>query len=108
MKASYESIVEAAMELEPAERFRVAAELWESVGSPPPGSYNDDLEGMLDRREAELEADPSLEISHELFMELQRPQVGVRLVYHHAVGQEVDDICAWYDERKGGLGDEFF
>ncbi len=21
---------------------------------------------------------------------------------------EVDDACAWYDERKDGLGDEFF
>ena len=32
----------------------------------------------------------------------------MRLSYHRAVQQETDDACTWYDERKDGLGDEFF
>lgn len=32
----------------------------------------------------------------------------MRLTYHIAVQREVDDACAWYDERKDHLGDEFF
>jgi hypothetical protein len=32
----------------------------------------------------------------------------VRLSYHRAVQRETDDACIWYDERKEGLGDEFF
>ncbi len=32
----------------------------------------------------------------------------MRLSYHSAVRREVNDTCEWYDERKDGLGDEFF
>jgi len=32
----------------------------------------------------------------------------LKLTYHRAVQGEVDDACAWYDERKDHLGDEFF
>lgn len=32
----------------------------------------------------------------------------MKLTYHRAVQQEVVDACAWYDERKDDLGDEFF
>ena len=32
----------------------------------------------------------------------------MRLSYHCAVQRETDDACIWYDERKEGLGDEFF
>ena len=32
----------------------------------------------------------------------------MKLTYHRAVQGEVDDACTWYDERKDGLGDEFF
>ena len=32
----------------------------------------------------------------------------MKLTYHIAVQREVDDACAWYDERKDHLGDEFF
>ena len=32
----------------------------------------------------------------------------MRLSYHRAVQQEIDDACTWYDERKENLGDEFF
>lgn len=31
----------------------------------------------------------------------------MKLTYHIAVQREVDDACAWYDERKDHLGDEF-
>ena len=30
------------------------------------------------------------------------------LSYHGAVRREVEEACDWYDERKDGLGDEFF
>jgi len=32
----------------------------------------------------------------------------VKLTFHIAVQREVDEVCAWYDERKEHLGDEFF
>jgi len=32
----------------------------------------------------------------------------VKLTYHIAVQREVDEACAWYDEHKEHLGDEFF
>jgi plasmid stabilization system protein ParE len=32
----------------------------------------------------------------------------VKITYHQAVRQEVNDACAWYDERKDDLGNEFF
>lgn len=32
----------------------------------------------------------------------------MRLYYHRAVQRETDDACIWYDERKEGLGNEFF
>ena len=32
----------------------------------------------------------------------------MKLTYHRAVQREVDEACCWYDERKTGLGDEFF
>lgn len=57
------------MKLDPFERFRIAAELWESAGSRIPASYGDDLDELLRQRDAEIEANPSLEIAHEQFME---------------------------------------
>lgn len=32
----------------------------------------------------------------------------MKLSYHGAVRREVEEACNWYDERKDGLGDEFF
>ena len=32
----------------------------------------------------------------------------MKLSYHGAVRREVEEACDWYDERKDGLGDEFF
>lgn len=32
----------------------------------------------------------------------------MRLSYHRAVQRETNDACTWNDERKDGLGDEFF
>ena len=64
----YESIVEAALKLNAADRCRVAGFLWESVGSSSPELEEAILENELNRREAELEADPSKEMSHEDFL----------------------------------------
>ena len=32
----------------------------------------------------------------------------LKLSYHGAMRREVEAACDWYDERKEGLGDEFF
>jgi toxin ParE1/3/4 len=32
----------------------------------------------------------------------------VRFTFHRAVQSEIWEACDWYDERKDGLGDEFF
>lgn len=56
------------MQLSPQDRCVVASRLWESAG-PAPASYTDeDLESELAKREAELDRDPSLEVSHESFL----------------------------------------
>jgi hypothetical protein len=68
MTATYEAIMEAALQLNPGDRCRVAAGLWESVGSPVHELEADELEAVLTQREAELEQDPSLEISHQAFL----------------------------------------
>lgn len=68
MKATYESIMSAAMQLDPIERCRVATGLWESVGGPVVELEGDAFEDMLNQREAELDADPSMELSEEAFM----------------------------------------
>ena len=68
MIATYESIMDAALQLNPGDRCRVAAGLWDSVGSPPHELEDDDLEAVLNQREAELDQDPSMEISHQEFM----------------------------------------
>jgi putative addiction module component (TIGR02574 family) len=67
-KLTYESIVDAAMHLDPSERCRVASRLWESIGEPVSELDGDDLEEMLNQREAEIKEDPSQEISHEDFI----------------------------------------
>lgn len=68
MIATYESIMDAAMQLTPGDRCRIAAGLWDSVGPPPNDLEGDDLETLLNQREAELDQDPSMEISHQEFM----------------------------------------
>ena len=68
MIATYESIMDAALQLNPGDRCRVAAGLWDSVSNPPHELEDDDLEAVLNQREAELDQDPSLEISHQEFM----------------------------------------
>jgi hypothetical protein len=67
MNATYESVMSSAMQLAPQDRCRVASSLWESTRSQV-AEVDDDLEAMLDQREAELEQNPSLEISHEAFL----------------------------------------
>ena len=32
----------------------------------------------------------------------------MKLSFHQAVRQEVEDSCQWYDEQRSGLGNEFF
>jgi putative addiction module component (TIGR02574 family) len=68
MKASYESIMDAALQLDDADRRRVAAHLWDSIGKPLPHLEETELDDLLDRREAELDQDSSLEMSHDEFM----------------------------------------
>ncbi len=67
MNATYESVMSSAMQLAPQDRCRVASSLWESTRSQV-AEVDDDLESLLDQREAEVEGDPSLEISHETFI----------------------------------------
>ncbi len=67
MNATYESVMSSAMQLAPQDRCRVASSLWESTRSQV-AEVDDDLESLLDQREAELEKSPSLEISHEAFL----------------------------------------
>ncbi len=68
MTATYESIVDAALQLGPDDRCRVAACLWESVGEPVHELEAEELESVLNQRDAELDRDPSQEISHQDFM----------------------------------------
>ena len=68
MIATCESIVDAAMKLDAAERCKVASILWESVGGPIQERTEDELERVLDEREAEMDQNPSQEISHSEFM----------------------------------------
>lgn len=68
MTATYETIMDAALQLTPDDRCRIAATLWESVGEPSEDLAEDKLETILDQREAEMDADPSHEISHQDFM----------------------------------------
>lgn len=64
----YETIVEAALKLDAEDCCRVAGFFWESVGNLSPELEETTLENELNRREAELEADPSKEMSHEDFL----------------------------------------
>lgn len=68
MIATGESIVDAAMKLDAAERCKVASILWESVGGPIQERTEVELERVLDEREAEMDQNPSHEISHSEFM----------------------------------------
>ena len=67
MTATYDTIMTAALQLTPGERCRVASELWESTRAAPV-DVDEDLEAVLDQRDAELDNDPSAEITHEDFM----------------------------------------
>ena len=68
MSVTYESIMDAALQLNPGERCRVATGLWESIGEPRHELDGDALESVLNQREAELDQDPAQEISHLEFM----------------------------------------
>ncbi len=68
MIATFESIMDAAMQLNPGDRCRIAAGLWESVGRPPHPFEDDDIEAILYQRESEMDQDPSQEISHQEFL----------------------------------------
>ncbi len=57
MAATFESIMNAALMLNPDERCRIATSLWESVGPPLPDSLIDETEPLLDQREAEMDGD---------------------------------------------------
>jgi putative addiction module component (TIGR02574 family) len=68
MIATYESIMDAALQLNPGDRCRVAAGLWDSLATAGPEDDGDALEAILNQRESEMDQDPSQEISHQEFM----------------------------------------
>lgn len=68
MAITYESIMDAALQLNPGDRCRVATGLWESVGSVRDDLGAEELETVLNQREAEMDQDSSQEISHEEFL----------------------------------------
>lgn len=67
MSATYESVMSAALQLGPGDRCRLASDLWEST-RPAQGEEDEELEALLDQREADLAQDASAEMSHEDFM----------------------------------------
>lgn len=67
MNVTYESVIASAMQLAPQDRCRMASSLWESTRTQV-AEVDDDLESLIDQREAELEENPTLEISHEAFL----------------------------------------
>ena len=68
MNASCESIISAAMKLAPEDRSQLAAWLWESVADPITARSEEQLETLLNHREAEIDRDLSQEISHQELM----------------------------------------
>jgi len=66
--ATYEAIMDAALELNPADRCGIASGLWESVGKPVSELEGDALEALLDQRETEMDQTPSQAVSHEEFL----------------------------------------
>jgi putative addiction module component (TIGR02574 family) len=68
MSASCESIISAAMKLAPEDRSQLATWLWESAAGVNPIRSAEQLENLLNQREAEMDGDPSHEISHEGLM----------------------------------------
>jgi putative addiction module component (TIGR02574 family) len=68
MTVTYESIMDAALQLNPGDRSRVATCLWESIGEPVHELEGNELERFLNQREADIDADPSQGVSHEDFM----------------------------------------
>lgn len=67
MNVTYETVMSSAMQLAPQDRCRVASSLWESTRLQQV-EVDDDLDAVLDQREAELDRDSSLEINHEAFL----------------------------------------
>ena len=53
MNVTYESIMGAALQLSVADRCRVAATLWESMGPPLMIAGDDELDQMLNQRKRE-------------------------------------------------------
>lgn len=67
MNATFESVLTSAMQLEPQDRCRIASSLWDSI-RPLKAAADKDLDAVLDQREAELDADPAMEVSHEALL----------------------------------------
>jgi len=67
MNATYESVMSSAMQLDPQDRCRMASSLWDSIRTPQ-AEADEDLDALLNQREAELESDPSAEITHDTFV----------------------------------------
>ena len=68
MTATFDSVLEAALTLSEQDRCAVASRLWESAASEPADFPDESLEQELARRDAELDSDPALEVSHGDFL----------------------------------------
>jgi hypothetical protein len=67
MIATYESVMNFALQLPPAERSRVASNLWESIRNVEREEVSD-LDALLDQREAEMESDCGMVLSLDEFL----------------------------------------
>ena len=68
MTLAYQSLMSAALQLAPDERCQLATNLWESTRIAL-DTVDEDLEALLDQREADLEQDTANEMSHKDFMD---------------------------------------
>ena len=68
MSITYEAVMDAALQLTPADRCRVATGLGDSVSTSADDLAPDALETLLNQRETEMDQDPSQEISHQEFL----------------------------------------
>ncbi len=56
MKAAFEAVIDAAMQLDEEDRCRVAASLWESMGDPVAGPDPSELADILNQSEADFDS----------------------------------------------------
>jgi putative addiction module component (TIGR02574 family) len=67
MTATFQSVMSAALQLAPGDRCLLASNLWDSTRSSQ-ATADEEMEALLDQREAEMDENAESEISHEQFM----------------------------------------